>query len=116
MEKSSPTTAIIPINLRQEIAYMKYTQTVLDRLERILEENEYIIRYERGSFQSGYCILESKRVVVLNKFLPLDGRINTMMDIIPQLQVNIEKLSADSAKLYHEVQMKYEARQDESAS
>lgn len=95
---------------------MKYTQAVLDKLERILEENEYIIRYERGSFQSGYCILEAKRVVVLNKFLALEGRIHTMMDIIPQLEINVEKLSPESRKLFDDVQQKYQARQDETSA
>ena len=47
---------------------MKYNQTTLKKLENILEEGGYILRYERGSFQSGYCILENKKVVVLNKF------------------------------------------------
>ena len=47
---------------------MKYTQTTLDKLETIFEEAGYVVRYERGTFQSGYCILEEKKVVVLNKF------------------------------------------------
>ena len=47
---------------------MKYTQNILDKIEKIAEESGYIIRYERGTFQSGYCILQEKKVVVLNKF------------------------------------------------
>ncbi|HEV8269753.1 MAG TPA: hypothetical protein VGQ04_00530, partial [Chitinophagaceae bacterium] len=60
---------------------MKYTQTTLDKLETIVEEAGYVLRYERGTFQSGYCILEERKVVVLNKFLQLEGRINTMLDL-----------------------------------
>jgi hypothetical protein len=56
---------------------MKYTQTTLDKLEAVVEESGYVLRYERGNFQSGYCILEAKKVVVLNKFLQTEGRINT---------------------------------------
>jgi len=82
---------------------MKYNQPTLDKLEKILEESGYIIRYERGTFQSGYCILEQKKVVVLNKFLQLEGRINTMIDLIPQLQVNFDALTAESQKMYEEV-------------
>ena len=48
---------------------MKYTQAALDKLENILSESEYIVRYERGTFQSGWCLLEQKKIVVLNKFL-----------------------------------------------
>ena len=79
---------------------MKYTQTTLDKLEKIVEEAGYVIRYERGTFQSGYCILEQKKVVVLNKFLQTEGRINTLIDLIPQLDIQPGLLSDESRKLY----------------
>ena len=56
---------------------LKFTPAFLEKLEKIISEAGYILRYERGTFQSGYCILESKKVVVLNKFLQTEGRINT---------------------------------------
>ena len=82
---------------------MKYNQTTLDKLEAILEETGYVVRYERGSFQSGYCILEDRKVVVLNKFLVLESRISTVMDLIPTLNVSFDALTAESQKLYEEV-------------
>ena len=88
---------------------MKYTQTTLDKLETVVEEAGYVLRYERGTFQSGYCILEERKVVVLNKFLQLEGRINTMLDLIPQLGIDIESLTEESKKLYKEVLVKYQA-------
>ena len=84
-------------------AFMKYTQTTLDKLEAIPKESGYVLRYERGTFQSGYCILEDKKVVVLNKFLPVEGRINTLLDLIPQLEIGNNGLSEESQKLYSEV-------------
>ncbi|WP_439505405.1 hypothetical protein [Sediminibacterium sp.] len=82
---------------------MKYTQSTLDKLENILGESEYVVRYERGTFQSGWCLLEARRVVVLNKFLNIEGRINTLMEIIPQLNIQFDKLTLESQKLYEEV-------------
>lgn len=82
---------------------MKYTQTNLDKIERIIEESGYIIRYERGNFQSGYCILQDKKVVVLNKFFQTEGRINTLIDLLPQLDVNFDALTHESQKLYDEL-------------
>lgn len=82
---------------------MKYTQTTLDKLESIPEQAGYVLRYERGTFQSGYCILEQKKVVVLNKFLQTEGRINTLIDLIPQLEINDEVLTDDAKKLYAEI-------------
>ncbi len=80
---------------------MKYNQTTLSKLENILEEAGYVVRYERGSFQSGYCILEEKKVVVLNKFLNVEGRINTLIDLIPSLNITYELLTVDSQKMYN---------------
>ena len=87
---------------------MKDNQSTLNKLEKILDEAGYIVRYERGSFQSGYCILEDKKVVVLNKFLIPEGRINTLMDIIPVLKINYDLLTQDSQKLYEELMEKTE--------
>jgi hypothetical protein len=82
---------------------MKFTQNTLDKVEKIVEDCGYIIRYERGTFQSGYCILQAKRVVVLNKFLQTEGRINTLIDLIPQLDINFDALTHESQKLYSEL-------------
>ena len=82
---------------------MKYNQATLKKLENILDECGYIVRYERGSFQSGYCILQEKKVIVLNKFLQTEGRINTFIDLIPQLQINIDALTHESQKIYDDV-------------
>lgn len=88
---------------------MKYNQATLDKLEKVLDESNYVMRYERGSFQSGYCILEEKKVVVLNKFLQLEGRINTVMELIPELTIDPDALTPESRKLYLEVIAKSEA-------
>ena len=87
---------------------MKYTQTTLDKLQAITEQAGYVLRYERGTFQSGYCILESRKVIVLNKFLQTEGRINTLVDLIPQLSINTDALTEESKKLYMSILSKLE--------
>jgi hypothetical protein len=82
---------------------MKVSQSQLDKLQHLLAESEYTIRYERGTFQSGWCLLEQKKIIVLNKFLDTEGRINTLLDLIPQIQVNFDKLTLESQKLYTQV-------------
>ena len=91
---------------------MKYTQTTLDKIDKMIEESGYIVRYERGSFQSGFCILEDKKVVVLNKFLQLEGRINTLIDLVPQLKIEADQLTPDSKKWYDDIMGRYLAAQE----
>lgn len=93
---------------------MKYTQATLNKIEKVIDEVGYIVRYERGTFQSGYCILEQKKVVVLNKFLQLEGRINTLIDLIPQLNIDADSLSAESRKVYDDIMGRYHAAKNSS--
>jgi len=82
---------------------MKYTQNTLDKIESIAEQNGYVIRFERGTFQSGYCILQAKKVIVINKFFQTEGRINALIDLLPQLEINFDALTHESQKMYEEV-------------
>jgi hypothetical protein len=82
---------------------MKYNNTTLNKLEAILGESDFTLRYERGTFQSGWCLLEAKKIVVLNKFLHTEGRINTLIELIPQLDISFDKLTFESQKLYEQI-------------
>jgi len=85
---------------------MKTSQASLDKLQQVLADSGYIIRYERGTFQSGWCLLEQRRIVVLNKFLDTEGKINTLIDLIPQVEIDFDKLTLESQKLYTEITSK----------
>lgn len=82
---------------------IKITPNNLARLEKVFEEAKYVLRFEKGTFNSGYCILEHKKVVVVNKFLNLEGRINTLLDILPTIHLEEELLTPESLKLYRQV-------------
>lgn len=85
---------------------MNYTKHTLQKIEDLIEELGYKIRYEKGSFQSGYCLVENTKIVVINKFFETEGRINTLIDIIDRLNLNTEGLSEKSAKTYKEIRKK----------
>ena len=81
----------------------KYTANTLKKLEQLYEEARYVIRYEKGNFNSGYCLLEERKVVVVNKFLSIEGRINVLIEILPSLSVNEEELSTEMLKWYRQL-------------
>ena len=83
----------------------KYTPNTLKKLEELYEEARYIIRYEKGNFNSGYCILEERRVVVINKFFSIEGRINALLEILPSIHVNEEELSSEMLKWYKQLKV-----------
>jgi hypothetical protein len=92
----------------------KYTANTLKKLEQLFEEARYIVRYEKGNFNSGYCILEAKRVVVINRFLNTEGRINALLEILPSAQVIEAELSGEMLKWYQQLQAR-PAREDDAA-
>ena len=65
---------------------MRFTQTTLKKIEAVFSELDYTVRYEKGSFQSGYCLVENRRIAVVNKFFDTEARINTLLDILSTLE------------------------------
>lgn len=78
----------------------KYTRHSLKKLETIFKELNYVIRYEKGSFTSGYCMVEDRKIAVINKFFDIDGRINVLLEILGTIEVNKEVLTEASLKFY----------------
>jgi hypothetical protein len=64
---------------------VKYNAQLQSKLEDVLEDNGYKVRYEKGNFKSGFCVIEDRKLVMLNKFTVLESRITSMMEIIRQL-------------------------------
>lgn len=82
---------------------IKYTKHYLNKLEDLFSETDYALRYEKGNFQSGYCILNETKVAVVNKFFTVDGKINCLVDILKSIPVDEKKLSDKNRSLYFEV-------------
>ncbi|MCS7035165.1 MAG: hypothetical protein RMJ33_09825 [Saprospiraceae bacterium] len=83
---------------------MRYTQSTLKKLEELFDELDYAIRYEKGNFQSGYCIVEQRRIAVINKFLDTEGRINCLLDILGNMAFDAAQLSEKSREFYQKIQ------------
>lgn len=77
---------------------IKYTKHFLNKLEDMFAESDYVLRYEKGNFKSGYCILNETKIAIINKYYPLEGKINCLMDIIKLVDMDIEQLSDKNKK------------------
>ncbi len=83
---------------------LKYTTHTLKKLEALFEELDYTVRYEKGNFQSGYCIVQDKKIAIVNKFYETEGRINCLLEILSGMEIEMAQLSEKSARFYREVQ------------
>lgn len=82
---------------------MKPTTGNLQKLEDLFKALHYTVRYEKGNFQSGYCIVESRNVVVVNKFFDTAGRFSTLLDILMGLKFDPENLPEKSREFYFQL-------------
>ena len=65
-------------------------------MEVLLEALDYTLRYEKGNFQSGYCLLKDRQVAVVNKFFMTEARINSLVEIIGSIELpDIERFELD---------------------
>lgn len=78
---------------------MRYTQTTLKKLEDVFKELDYTVRYEKGNFQSGYCLVENRRIAVVNRFFDTEARINCLLDILSKVEFDPAELSETSREL-----------------
>ncbi len=72
---------------------IKYTKSFLDKIENLFAESDYHLRYEKGNFKSGYCILKNTKIVIVNKYFTQEGKINALLDILKELQFNPKSFS-----------------------
>lgn len=82
---------------------IKYTNHFLNKLEDLFSESDYILRYEKGNFQSGYCILKDSKVAIINKFYSLDGKINCLMDILREIQIDTSGFGEKNKSFWKEI-------------
>jgi len=83
---------------------MKFTRSTLEKTESIFKENGYTVRYAKGNFQSGYAFVENKKIVVINKFFDTEGRINTLLDILSFVELDVNLLSEKSVDFHKKIQ------------
>jgi hypothetical protein len=82
---------------------IKYTTQFLAKLEDLIAESDYIMRYEKGNFKSGYCLLKEQKIMIINKFFTTEGKINALLDILKNVALETTNFSEKNLKLYEEL-------------
>lgn len=93
---------------------LKINKTTLKNLEELLKNLGYKIRYEKGQFQAGYCLVKQQKVIVINKFYTTEVRINTLLDIFNEIGAEEEVVLEASQQAFYEKVMKTLDQQTET--
>lgn len=67
---------------------LTFTTRTLDKLEALLKSLNYKVRYEKGNFKTGACVIESSRVIVINKFSDLESRITAIISLLKTIEID----------------------------
>lgn len=80
------------------------TNHTLEKLELLLFAMGFKIRYEKGNFKTGSCLLEHNKVIVVNKFSNLEGKIAALVNLVKQSRIDGSLLDEKQRQFYHSIQ------------
>ena len=88
---------------------LSLTPHTLEKLEMLLKTTGYHVRYEKGNFKTGACLLQNSKVVVVNKFSGLESKILAISELARDLEMDYNLLDEKQlAFLQHIKQIKLE--------
>ncbi|MBD3748725.1 MAG: hypothetical protein IE931_04445 [Sphingobacteriales bacterium] len=83
---------------------ISYTNHTLEKLELLLKDLGYKVRYEKGNFKTGACMIESSKMVVVNKFSNLESKIVSLIELLKTFTVDDTLLNEKQKQFYYSLQ------------
>ncbi len=63
-------------------------EQILSELEQLASNCGIVIRYEKGDFDGGYCVLKEERLIVINKRLLLARRASVLAQGLAEVGID----------------------------
>jgi hypothetical protein len=63
-------------------------EQILNELEQLASNCGIAIRYEKGDFDGGYCVLKAERLIVINKRLALERRASVLAQGLAEVGID----------------------------
>jgi len=64
------------------------TTHTLEKMELLLKSAGYKVRYEKGNFKTGACLLLNSKMIVVNRFSNLESKILSLAELLRDLEVD----------------------------
>lgn len=78
-------------------------ERLLQELRQIALEMGAKVRYERGDFKGGYCILKEDRTIVINKLSTLQRKVIILTNALQELGINDKYLTPRIREIIEEI-------------
>jgi len=79
------------------------TPHTLEKLEMLLRTAGYKVRYEKGNFKTGACLLQNSKIIVVNKFSNVESRILSITELVRELEFDLNLLDDKQAALVQQL-------------
>ena len=75
---------------------MRFTRKELKQVEELFKKSGFGIRYGQGNFKAGHCLLNDRKIIVVNKFFDVEARLTCLLELLEL--VNFDLLSVEEIK------------------
>jgi hypothetical protein len=65
----------------------KEFENILEELKQLATQMGAKVRFERGDFKGGYCIIKKDRIIVINKLANLQRRVITLTSALKEFGI-----------------------------
>ena len=66
----------------------KNLRTTYNELKEVFEKLSYKVVLDKGNFNTGYCLLEHEKIIVVNKNKPFENRIKILSSILSKIDTD----------------------------
>lgn len=57
-------------------------EALLDEMKEICEQLGYTVRFERGDFTGGHCVLHEEKLIVINKRSAIERKLSVLAEFL----------------------------------
>ncbi len=75
------------------------TNHSLEKIELLLKTAGYKVRYEKGNFKTGACLLQNSKMIVVNRFSNLESKIGGLAELLQSLEIDHDLLDEKQTAL-----------------
>nr|WP_262903888.1 hypothetical protein [Sphingobacterium bovistauri] len=69
----------------------------------------YKVRYEKGNFKTGACVIQNTKMIIVNKFSNLEIKINSLVLLLREFEVSKDDFDEKQWTFYKSLIKKEEA-------
>jgi predicted nuclease with TOPRIM domain len=82
---------------------LTFTTHTLEKIEMLLKTAGYKVRYEKGNFKTGACLLQNSKVIVVNRFSNLESKIQALAELLRDLEIEHNLLDEKQTAFLHQL-------------